>query len=230
MLKTELSYEKTINYFNDLFKGVPYFISGSYANPDLNHFNDIDIFFYSKEHHAKAKKILNDTNLVPYFTTTHCSDSTPLYIGNRYVIVQLVKKNFGTIQEIFNSFDLNVCKHVLLPTGKIVSDPSASKPLHITKPNSFTFKRLLKYLNYQKNKKCDPAHGTSTYYEAEEIFYLYGIINTYISNSDLVENYYQEEQKQQTVNSVMYKTFSAFPQIKDYLDEQALKYSPELLL
>jgi hypothetical protein len=228
MKKSQVPSESVLYLLSSIIRNNDFFVSGSFANPNVSTFNDIDVFFHSKRDYEAAcsrVKYLNRqsrSNNVYDLTMSNNAMTFVSAVHNEHVIIQLVNKHFGTVDEIFSTFDLNICKHALLPNGMLKSCPSTSQPLHLVNVTSTTFNRVLKYFQYINN-------GAHFDLKPDQKAYVYKIIDHYISNSTIVEDYYQEENFI-TINKAMYNTYSAIPHIKSYLQKQALSYAPELLI
>ena len=188
-----------------------WFIAGSSANTAIKTPKDIDIFFYTKEDFEEAVNNIAKQSTYAYITPnahTYYSMQKP---------VQLICKYFGTPEEVFDTFDLNVCKKAILPQNICISDPTSDQPLHIAKINYDTFSRFFKYVMYLGQKKDLPILGKS-------------LVDKYISDSSIVEEYYDKKMRKAPVNQLMFTEMMKFYSLRDYVKEQALLHAPELLI
>lgn len=196
-----------------VFPHKKWFIAGSFAMPG-DKYNDIDVFFESEEAYKEAMSSIDPTLFI-YGTTN--AQVMQLY-GLK---VQLITRHFGTIDEIFGTFDLNICQQAILPNLIHRQSIKASSTLHIINPNYATFHRFLKYVN---KLEYDGATAKKVIKRA---------IDTYISDSSTSIEYYNNEETLFVVNAEMYKVFKNHihsGKLKEYLYDQAKIHSPELLL
>ncbi len=192
-----------------------WFISGSFANPRIKYYKDIDVYFYNKEKYkASIKRCMLIKTRGDYST---CSSTFFGIIGSKPV--QLIHMHFGTPEEIFESIDINVCKQAVLPDGTRIKHSTADDPIKIVKvsPNSFT--RLRKYIYRYKLSHRDATN------------ILLECIDDHIHNDEVMFDYYTGKMSKYPINHHMYQMIKRTDSIvTDYFTEQALKHAPELLL
>lgn len=193
-----------------------WFISGSFANHKIKHPNDIDIFFYTEEDYKKTLvRITNDKVGLGGYVTYSTDNALTIYDGDN--TIQFVHKNFGTPQEIFNTFDLNVCKVAVLPNGNVIKDPTANEDLQITQVNSQTFRRYFKYVNR--------LYGASKINE-------YGkwLIDNYIEDGSICSEYYLDELVNVPTNVILLNSVKEYDILNEYAFKQAVLKAPEILM
>lgn len=246
MRKTKITDSEILSLIKQKIESIPFFISGSYANPDCKMITDIDIFFYSKEdYHLAVDRIKRSTSIVnkryleeqgeeDKYPVTSISDSknttkvTIVGLRTATITLDLMNTNVGFPSKVLNSFDLNVCKQAITSTGKRIVDPTAKEELQVLKPYYNTFGRVNKYLErFRLTKNASVYKVNGIKYSVEDT--LKKIIDQYVNNDTLVQDYY-EESKYLPVNTLMYQAFIHQKCIKDYLNEQVLKHAPELLI
>lgn len=190
-----------------------WFISGSFANPVVDEPSDIDIYFHTEDDFNRAIVHLNDKKHHMYYTNNAVTFAHP-HTGE---MIQLICKKFGYPLDIFETFDLNVCKKAIRSRGTFIEANSASSALHISMASSSTFHRYIKYMN---------RYGYTTG-EVERMGKK--VIDTYISDNSMIECYYGKTTNK-PCNLLMYQAFKKCTPLKQYLNEQALKHAPELLV
>lgn len=210
----KLQRQKTVKLLKTLLGNSGWFISGSFANLAVSAPNDIDIFFYSELEYlqavAKVKAIVDEDYILnsPY--------AFSFYIEEITLPVQLINKHFGTPEEVFNTFDLNICKRCILPDGSYYEDKEAQKPLTINNINHGTFTRYIKYLKRTNNDTITT--------------YVHTLIDTYIGNNNIVDEYYGEKHIQLPVNMLLFNQIKMYNDYSSYLYKKASEEAPELLL
>lgn len=195
-----------------------WFISGSFASPDIRRPKDIDIFFYSEKDYQEAYDTFY-TMQGDKDTLWHNSvNAATFYIGIPTPI-QLIKKLFGTPEELFDTFDINICKRAILSGGTSVLDPSCNKDIRVDRVSPGTFSRYFKYLYYLDRQKDIPIKG-------EEL------INKFIGDSTVITTYYDEKEEKMATNQALFKACKGFHALKPYLWQEAKKkkHAPELLI
>lgn len=192
-----------------------WFISGSFANPNILCPNDIDIFFENEDIFKKSGIRLSQISSYKHLTVD--TENAQTYnITDILYLVQLIKKHFGTIEEIFNTFDLNICKYAITPDGELLEHPTVNDPIEIINLNSQSFRRVLSYL-----KRLPIADN---YSDAKRI------VNEYIGNSDLVSCYYTGKLEKIPANVLLQRAVKEDNLILKYFNKQAMEKAPELLL
>lgn len=196
---------------------VGWFISGSFANPNFMScdVNDIDLFFTSEAEFNKAdKKIKNAATRNMYSPVANTYTLNGIRLS-----VQLVSMRFGTITEVFNSFDLNVCRHAITPTGKRISCKSASDVLRIDNVGYNTFRRFFKY-----------AHRMYSEEQSQDLFGK--MVKDYAGNDTLVTEVYGNQKITEPLNVILLKTLKneRGGTLGKYSKEQFIEQAPELLI
>jgi hypothetical protein len=192
-----------------------WFISGSYANPEVNVYQDIDIFFTTKEYFDEAIKRTRERgrNIIQ----TGCS-ATVYHILPAYK-VQYVCLRFGTPDEIFSTIDINVCRQGILPNGTRIQHPESKDSLRILIPSIQSFSRLRKYC-----QKYDLSKTQQTCVFKQ-------CIDDYIDNDTYVHDYYEGKLSTYPLHYFLYSEFRhSNPEVVKYLTTQTLEHAPELLL
>lgn len=214
---------------HELFGHDRWYISGSFANPQIKYHRDIDVYFYSKEDYKAAEQNLRPNREVWY--TTKTKFATTLSLNGYDKPIQMIHKQFGPPEEIFEAMDLNVCRHAVLSNGKKVQARGACLPVYLCNVNAESFTRLLKYHRYYKVTPFDTAVTMRK------------IIDKYILDETLAEGYYDDETI--AVNQALYRSFikalhtyirtsrhqkEVFTPVYDYLMDQVNEHIPEMLL
>jgi hypothetical protein len=206
-------------YIHKLIGHDNWFISGSFANPLLLNPNDIDVFFNTKADYESAVAHVAmlyaaNKDLVSDEVTTNAAT---FYLRQISLPVQFIRKSFGTVEEIFNGFDLNVCKKALLPDGTLVVHESSNQELRVESVSYDTFTRYFKYAN--------------RLYERKEITRLgKRLIDTFIGDGTMVEAYYFHHNILSMTNANMFKEVCHIDSLRTYAYEQARIHAPELLV
>lgn len=206
--------EKIITHLQEVIPHKNWFVAGGYARAITDgDYNDVDIFFYDEESYKTAAAVLTKGE---YVYVTPNADT----IGYRDKSLQLVHKHFGTPKEIFESFDLNVCKVAILSDGSKYTDPTANNSLTVVKPNADSFTRFLKYAKRIYTNRKD------------RIDCIKAVIDQFAGCNDILEDYYQGAKRTSAANYEMYKAFkvSIYSEVQSYLEEKIALQSPELLL
>lgn len=209
---------KVIGVLKEAIGHDRWFIAGSYANTKVKRPSDIDVFFYSDADRDEAIKsvttYVDDKNGYRSFST---NDAETFSIPDINLKVQLIKRHTGTIAEVFDSFDLNVCKVGLRPDGTRPSAHNAHEDIKIEKINARTFQRYFKYMRYFGQDKKIQEHGKM-------------LLDKYIADGTVLKDYYIGKEKIVAVNKSIFDIAVHNCEIPDYAYEQARLYAPELLL
>lgn len=230
------THKRLLDTLSSFIGHTDWFIAGSFATPQVTTPSDIDVYFYTEVDYDNAvrrlrafeaatpkkidlKSIYACTNQL---STTHITNNAVTFTHPDINLpVQLICRNVGTVKEILDGFDLNVCKHAILPDGTICSDKEASLPLKICNINAHTFKRIIKYTSYL---------GVQ---DVSGIFM--SLIDKYVADSSMLEDYYSDDGSTVPVNETLHNAINTLPRGKyadvvQYLSEQTEKYAPELLI
>lgn len=205
---------KTLKSFIDHDNWI---ISGSAAHPRIRNPNDIDVFFHTKEDFEKAVTSFELKYNAPGAMTRN---TYTFWLDWDRPAIQLIHKTLGTPQELFDQFDLNICKYGILPNGNKIRDVTATSKITINKLSADTFKRYFKYMKYLGIK--------NTNYEHERC-----LIDKYITDTTILENFYDKYHKESAkmpANSILFKEIKRRGQPIAYLQSKAMEYAPELLL
>lgn len=243
MRKTKITDSAILSIIKQKIGSIPFFISGSYANPEYKMITDIDIFFYNKKDYRLAvHKINHSTALIdkryaevedryPVTSIDDSKNSTKVTIAGlktATITLDLMHTNVGFPSKVLNSFDLNVCKQAITSTGKRIVDPTAKEELQVLNPSYDTFSRVSKYLNtFRLTKNSNVYEVNGIKYSVEDT--LKKIIDQYLNNDTLVQDCCEKD-RYLPVNALMYQAFIHHKCIKGYLNEQVLKHAPELLI
>lgn len=146
-------------YLNKLLPSTcNWFIAGgSVANPNV--FNDIDVFFTDKSSFNQAALAFGTTK-APYtktpnaFTFTSIPISIGLFSGSSDYTFQLIQKQFTSIDNTLDTFDLSCSKLAIDPLGNVWKHHDYSDLIRVHHINLHTFKRIIKYV-YSKNFTLD---------------------------------------------------------------------------
>lgn len=198
-----------------------WYIGGSIANPEVAFADcsDIDIFFYTMSDYALAQTELTIRNDCRLERDSNSADTYNIKDIGKYV--QLVKRHAGTPQEIFDTFDINVAKHLVRSDGQYIQGEDAEGSLRVINPNSASVSRMQKYVRYLR-------------YSTKRVNEVYrNLIDDHIGNDTLVEDYYTDEglkQPPRAFNKMVYNKLKYDRPTRDYLNEKALEHAPELLI
>jgi len=210
------SAQQAIEVIRRLIGDSGWFIAGSFADVGIKNPSDIDIFFHTEEAYNDAYsriKAASDNVAMHVGATKNASTA---YLKHVRLPIQLVKKHFGLPGKIFDTFDLNVCKKAITPQGRRINHPSSFEELKIVKINSGTFSRYFKYMGYKG--------VTNKNIRAMEL------VDTYIANSTIVEDYYGNEKIVAPINKLMLTAVCTLTKMGTYAQEQAKIHAPELLI
>ena len=200
-----------------------WFISGSFANPNVLKPNDIDVYFYSIDDLNLAVIAMAGNPKWEFCAQSHLS-YTYFPLGGKAgdLSVQLVCKHYGSPEKIFTNFDLNLCKRAITAKGDVIVSPDLNvDPYRIQAPSASSYDRLIKYLT----RNVPPVNSFKV---------LKDTVDEFICNSTLIENYYGDitDWVPKTVcnNQILFSTFYKVKIIKSYLLEQTKLHAPELLI
>lgn len=197
-----------------------WFISGSYANRKITSPNDIDVYFENDRIMLEViERLKTESKHCNVYLTGESALSITVMPKGWDILIQFIKLT-GTVTEVLDRFDLNVCKKVLLPNGEYYEHPRSNLPLNIDTINYHTFSRFFKYL-YRLNPDI---------HQEEVLTLSKKLIDTFIDSNDLITGYYGGEHCKSTINEQLYNYFKEDTEIKPYLIESALKHSPGLLI
>ena len=197
-----------------------WFISGSYANRDVENPRDIDVYFEDSE----LQRYIFNGVLCSYPETfsviaeTHLSIT--IDIATIGIPIQLIKRT-GSYLHIVEDFDLNVCKKVLFTNGEYWEHPAVTEPLHVCKFNYDTTERFFKYLERSHTR----AEYKRMLPEVSKKF-----IITHITNDSIVNDYYGGTDHESTVNQKVFDYFYEIIDMRSFLISTAMEHAPELLI
>ena len=209
--------EKLLHTLRILIGHDNWCIAGSYAALQIKSPNDIDVFFHTEEDCVAGLASAYAVDPGAKDTEYETNNAVSMYFDSISLPVQFIRKHFGKAEEVIDTFDLNICKRAILPDGTSIACPSAYEELHISNVTASTFTRYFKYIGRLGKEKDIPTLGKT-------------IIDTYIGDSTMVEDYYNENRPTLPTNLAMFETVCAFSTIKDYAYEQAAIHAPELLI
>lgn len=214
--KDSITLSEVLDFLNRRIGHNRWYIAGSYANPKIISPNDIDIFFYHERDYEQARTTFhNYLNSKSAMYSTHNADS--MYMEAICMPIQLIRRHFGPPSKVFQTFDLNVCKWAILPNGTRKVDPTARNGLTIERINCGTFSRYFKYVGRLNLADKIPELGKE-------------LIDTYMADDTLIEEYYQETTTKIPVNKALFDNVRNFHTLEDYALEQAAIHAPELLI
>lgn len=114
-------------YLNEHNLDVPFFIAGGSVFSTLNDntaYNDIDVFLYNREDIdlicCNIKKSTVDETGYLKVNTYHETDNAITISHTTSIVIQFIKLNVGTPQEIFDTFDINLSKCAITSDYEIV--------------------------------------------------------------------------------------------------------------
>lgn len=168
-LSTMSALEYLLEILPKCSKDGPWIAGGSlhrtYRNLQLQN-SDVDVFFKDKEQmDAYVKEIITGENsrgkykTKDYIVTEWHQSVTIQYMDNDWKIQCVTFKYFPSVQELFNSFDINICKlaydgESVVYEQNVLSD-IRSNSLKLNKDSinypSVTLKRLVKYIKMGYN-------------------------------------------------------------------------------
>lgn len=206
-----------VSQLNKLLGHDEWFIAGSFAMKAVKHPGDIDIFFYSEDAFLRAINTikLSDPDLLKEAYDT--GNALSIQSGKIGWSIQLIKKHFGTIDEILNTFDLNICKKAITSDGDRKAHRASYETLRIDRVNVGTFKRYFKYVMRMGLKDQIPERGKQ-------------LVDRFIGDNTMVDDYYNKEVKSIPVNKALLQEIKNFHTVRDYAYQQAAVHAPELLI
>lgn len=227
-----------LRFLNSVIPHKNWFIAGGYVSyPKFA--RDVDIFFHSESdylaaHHAFL--IWNPSSIELELQTSNAATfSVARSILNTSYPFQLVCRDYGTPDQIFETFDLNRSKRAILPNGTTKFHPTSSDTLAITNLHYITFSRFLKYFD-REIESYSPNHIESTFNS---------LIDQYISDTTVISTYHDNsgnitiptnESLVKMVNSLSY-TYNilrlhptVLENIQQHLNRKLIEHAPELLL
>lgn len=219
------SKQDVLKFLNLSIPNKNWFIAGGSAIKGEN-YNDIDVFFLNEEAYTQARDALTSEPIVHNNLVSAHYKASETETNNAYNLnysgtdIQLINRHFGTPEEIFETFDINVCKQAIMPNGRKVKHFTSYASPYIANVNYNTFRRYLKYLR----RAGEGIDRKAT---------LFSVIDKYIGDSSSTEEYYQGKKVSYVVNKKLFSDFYRFVEsssVKDYLKEKALEEAPELLL
>ena len=135
----------TLDFLNDIIPHKDWFIAGGAAASD--NFNDVDVFFTSREAFDAAACLPLKFNYVTFNAKTLTFEAS-----SQSHDIQFICRSFGDHVTIVEGFDLNASRRVIFPDGTRYSHPTAHLPLYFTKEsiNKDTLTRFAKYVHQKK--------------------------------------------------------------------------------
>lgn len=199
---------------------VGWFISGSYANRDVEDPRDIDVYFENPRLQRRIfDEVLHTHNrTLSVIKETHLSVTVD--VDHIRIPIQLIKRT-GNYLDIMEDFDLNVCKKALFTNGEYWEHPEANKPLHVCKFNYYTTERFFKYLE---------RYHTRTEYKQMLTEVSKKFITTHITNDSIVNDYYGGTNHESTANQKVFDYFYEITDMRSFLISTAMEHAPELLI
>lgn len=161
----------TKKLFSQFDTDIKFFIAGGSVFSLLNNtdiYNDIDIFFYNNKDYLmfehKISKLFPDPtifnhgeniihNNINFYKTKNAISLFDMG-GNK--LFQVISKHSGSIEYVFNTFDLNCSKCAITSDKEIIKSDDYSSRIEIDY-NNFNSKTPFRYLKYVYEKKAiDP--------------------------------------------------------------------------
>jgi hypothetical protein len=198
--------------FNEYYKSVlneikdfNFFVAG--GSVSALHYNlrveqDLDLFFRTEEDFNNLKSYFDKHYTIKADTRNACTyqeiEETDDLSGfpsavkaNSEYKIQLIKRNFGTPEEIISNFDINKTMIALdIKHKKLVYDPRFWEPLHIITYNIDTLKRIAKY----SERICESVDW-------------YSLITKFLENFDIESYYTNTTSKSINVLSMFLKNY-----------------------
>jgi hypothetical protein len=144
---------KTVKRVLRKFKlgGTRFSIMGGCVNDiiDGRHFKDIDVFFHSKE---DVDRIIDMFKSVKDVSIVYESKNA-ISIMNDGTIVQFVTIVYGSIDEIFSTFDFNGCEVAYTDSGELIKSQRYSKLMKCN-TQCISTSVLQRYIRYKDYKGC----------------------------------------------------------------------------
>lgn len=114
---------------------------------------DVDIYFRNEDAYNLVASYFTRVSLrSTTFADTYTIHSRKTFFGG--FTIQLIKKSFGTPQQIVADFDLNKSKRALLSDGTTYVDPTFHDDLYVN-PDKFRYNTLARIYKYIKTKNCN---------------------------------------------------------------------------
>lgn len=208
---------RSMEFLNKEIPHKNWFISGSVANTRIKDPGDIDVFFLTEQDYIAAHAALSALTSIYQYQDTLTPNAATFNTSRVHLPVQLIKKTFGTTEEVFNSFDINACKKAILPDGTRIQHVTANSIPQVVKPGAATFKRYFNYIDRLNLLSHRYVLGKEA-------------IDKYIEDSTIVDCYYGNQKLQITVNKELFIAAEECKELRAYLYEQAQERAPELLI
>jgi hypothetical protein len=208
-----------------------WFIAGGSAVSPV--YSDIDIFFTDQQSFDEALKSFfvleaypnKETQLQHMVTTDNATTfniRTILPNGYKCVFggsayantnIQLIKRIFGTPNEVINQFDINICQTAVLPSKRLVNPQDLTElTLNPTNISTSTPKRIVKYLHRNQYLSINN---------------LLPVINQLIIDNPMLEPSYDDENPKSFVD-LLYSSLTSYLAIKSINNKYHNKVFPIL--
>lgn len=158
---------------------VPFFIAGGSVYSTINgstHYDDIDVFFYNREdcESVVSKLAITDDSMQVTFgddepiistkpqayITANAVTVSSLLKSNLQRQIQFVKLYVGTVQEVFNTFDLNCSKLAFTSDRQFIQSDDYTQHITIDEKN-INGVILTRYYKYKSKKGCDDVDAVA---------------------------------------------------------------------
>jgi len=166
---------------------------------------DLDLFFRTKNDYNRAKMYLSKTyhteyesdNAITFTKEAQVKFNWDTISAQENVTVQIIKRSFGSPEDIISNFDLNKSM-IAYEDDEVIIDPRFSEPLHIITKHTNSLKRALKYCDrlmaFQKeNPRFSKANLSIDWISTIKEF----------DSTELVPDFYNDEMK--PANEVLQK-------------------------
>ncbi len=207
------------DFLESINVNVPFFIAGGSVYSTINgsnHYDDIDVFFYNREDCESVTNRLNVQTSMDVMDVTF--DEEPVihtgpsaYITSNAISVQslhrsvlarqiqFVKLHVGSVQDIFNKFDLNCSKVAFTSEQELIYGKEYTKNLTVDARN-INGMILNRYYKYKSKKNCEDVGYESlkiiikflidnydkeldTGYTSEPAIHCYKLLNSALHNT-----------------------------------------------
>ena len=143
--------QDALNYLPQKLKDLPgWFIAGGAASTISS--TDIDIYFETEQHFLQAVEVMKTAKRLEArwglenYDILNESDNAITYSNAKRL--QLVRKHFGQPLDVISTFDLNICRNAILPSGELISHPTAHLPMFTRTDSTLAYSTANRYVKY----------------------------------------------------------------------------------
>lgn len=164
---------ETVNdYLESIDVKVPFFVAGGSVYSTINgsnHYDDIDVFFYTREDCDAVTNKLKPIETTPFIvddvTITTVTTNIDAYVTSNAVTVssipksplrrqiQFVKRHVGDVDDVFDTFDFNCSKVAFTSDGEFIKSFDYTKHITVNEKN-INGMILDRYSKYKSKKGC----------------------------------------------------------------------------